>query len=79
MLGALDPPPIGDLSRSNAKATLQTIVSSSFADDLPQDDDPLGESTLKRADERTRTAFLLIASVRSVIAERCTGLRISHK
>jgi len=30
----------------------------------------------KRADERTRTAFLLITSVRSVVAGRCTGLQI---
>ncbi len=32
----------------------------------------------KRADERTRTADLLIASVRSVVAEDCTGLQIPH-
>jgi hypothetical protein len=33
----------------------------------------------QRADERTRTADLLITSVRSVVAERCTRLQISHK
>jgi hypothetical protein len=33
----------------------------------------------KRADERTRTADLLITSVRSVVAERCTGLQILHR
>ena len=32
----------------------------------------------RRADERTRTADLLITSVRSVVAERCTGLQIPH-
>jgi hypothetical protein len=32
-----------------------------------------------RADERTRTAFLLITSVRSVVAEHCTGLQIPHR
>jgi len=30
----------------------------------------------QRADERTRTADLLITSVRSVVAERCTDLQI---
>ena len=34
---------------------------------------------IERADERTRTADLLITSVRSVVAVRCTGLQISHK
>ena len=29
--------------------------------------------------ERTRTADLLITSVRSVVAEECTRLQISHK
>jgi hypothetical protein len=33
----------------------------------------------KRADERTRTADLLITSVRSVVAERCTGVHIPHR
>jgi hypothetical protein len=33
----------------------------------------------KRADERTRTAFLLITSVRSVVAGRCRGLQIPHR
>jgi hypothetical protein len=33
----------------------------------------------RRADERTRTADLLITSVRSVVAERCRGLQIPHK
>jgi hypothetical protein len=33
----------------------------------------------ERADERTRTADLIMASVRSEVAGRCTGLRISHK
>src|SRR5215217_1143458 len=32
-----------------------------------------------RADERTRTADLLITSVRSVVAEGCRGLQIPHK
>ena len=32
-----------------------------------------------RADERTRTADLLITSVRSVVAGRCTRLQMSHK
>ena len=32
----------------------------------------------KRADERTRTAHLLITSVRSVVAECCRGLHIPH-
>ena len=31
-----------------------------------------------RADERTRTADLLITSVRSVVAEGCTSLQIPH-
>src|SRR5215218_1362293 len=34
---------------------------------------------IKRADERTRTADLLITSVRSVVAGRCRGLQIPHK
>src|SRR5215212_1599786 len=33
----------------------------------------------RRADERTRTADLLITSVRSVVAGVCTGLHIPHK
>jgi hypothetical protein len=33
----------------------------------------------QRADERTRTTFLLNTSVRSVVAERCRGLQIPHK
>src|SRR5215217_8466828 len=33
----------------------------------------------QRADERTRTADLLITSVRSVVAGACTGLRIPHR
>ena len=32
-----------------------------------------------RADERTRTADLLITSVRSAVAGRCTGLQIPYK
>jgi hypothetical protein len=32
-----------------------------------------------RADERTRTADLLITSVRSAVAEGCTGLQILHR
>ena len=32
-----------------------------------------------RADERTRTADLLITSVRSVVAGRCRGLQIPHR
>ena len=32
----------------------------------------------RRADERTRTADLLITSVRSVVAERCRGLQMPH-
>jgi hypothetical protein len=32
-----------------------------------------------RADERTRTADLLMTSGRSVVAESCTGLQIPHK
>jgi len=32
----------------------------------------------QRADERTRTADLLITSVRSVVAEGCRGLHIPH-
>jgi len=36
-------------------------------------------SQLVRADERTRTADLLITSVRSVVAERCTALQIPHR
>jgi hypothetical protein len=31
-----------------------------------------------RADERTRTADLLITSVRSVVAVRCTSLQNPH-
>src|SRR5215213_2208235 len=34
---------------------------------------------IRRADERTQTAFLLITSVRSVVASCCTGLQIPHK
>jgi hypothetical protein len=34
---------------------------------------------LTRADERTRTADLLITSVRSMVAEGCTGLQILHR
>ncbi len=33
----------------------------------------------RRADERTRTADLLITSVRSVVAESCRGLQIPYK
>ncbi len=33
----------------------------------------------RRADERTRTADLLITSARSVVAERCTALQIPHR
>jgi hypothetical protein len=33
----------------------------------------------KRADERTRTAHLLITSVRSCVAEGCRGLHFPHK
>jgi hypothetical protein len=32
-----------------------------------------------RVDERTRTADLLITSVRSVVAGRCSGLQIPHR
>jgi hypothetical protein len=32
----------------------------------------------RRADERTRTADLLITSVRSVVAACCTGLQMPH-
>src|SRR5215210_1205516 len=32
----------------------------------------------QRADERTRTAFLLITSVRSVVAGHCMGLQTPH-
>ena len=34
---------------------------------------------VQRADERTRTADLLITSVRSVVAERCTALQIPDR
>jgi hypothetical protein len=34
---------------------------------------------IKRAGERTRTADLLITSVRSVVAESCRGLQIPHR
>jgi hypothetical protein len=34
---------------------------------------------IKRADERTRTADLLITSDRSAVAEGCTGLQFPHK
>src|SRR5215213_1358616 len=37
------------------------------------------EQAKERADERTRTADLLITSVRSVVAERCMGLQTPHK
>jgi hypothetical protein len=33
----------------------------------------------KRVDEGTRTAFLLITSARSEVAEGCTGLHIPHR
>jgi hypothetical protein len=33
----------------------------------------------QKADERTRTADLLITSVRSVVAECCRGVQIPHK
>jgi hypothetical protein len=36
-------------------------------------------SQLERADERTRTADLLITSARSMVAEGCTDLQIPHK
>src|SRR5215217_7349379 len=39
----------------------------------------LQTGTKKRADDRTRTAFLLITSVRSVVAECCTGLQFPHR
>ena len=35
----------------------------------------LAYADFRRADERTRTADLLITSARSVVAERCTGLQ----
>src|SRR5829696_6290296 len=38
----------------------------------------LQNSTFWRAGERTRTADLLITSVRSVVAERCRSLQIPH-
>jgi hypothetical protein len=53
VLGALDPLPMGDFSRSTVRATLPTVASPSFSDEPPHDDDHLGESVLKRADERT--------------------------
>ena len=65
VLGALDPPPIGDFSRSTVGATLPTVASPSFSDEPSHDDDHLGESVLKRADERTRTADLV--SLRVII------------
>jgi hypothetical protein len=34
---------------------------------------------VQRAEERTRTAFLLITSVRSVVAGRCSELQIPHR
>ena len=36
-------------------------------------------SNLGRADERTRTADLLISSVRSDVSGRCTDLQIPHE
>jgi hypothetical protein len=40
---------------------------------------PCKIATKKGADERTRTADLLITSVRSIIAEDCRGVQIPHK
>jgi hypothetical protein len=37
-----------------------------------------GEGQRTEADERTRTADLLITSLRSGVAEGCRGLRIPH-
>jgi hypothetical protein len=37
------------------------------------------KSCKRRADERTRTADLLIRSVRSVVAKGCRGVQIPHK
>src|SRR5215213_7386096 len=34
---------------------------------------------IERADERTRTAFLLITSVRSAVAGSCMSLQIPHR
>jgi hypothetical protein len=34
---------------------------------------------VQRAEERTRTADLLITSVRSAVAECCTGLQFPHR
>jgi hypothetical protein len=38
-----------------------------------------GEEARRRADERTRTAFLLITSVRSSVSGRCRGVQIPHR
>src|SRR5215203_3770492 len=53
------PSSVGDFSRSKVRATLPTVASPSFSDKPPHDDGHLGESVLKRADERTRTADLI--------------------
>src|SRR5215211_3208744 len=53
------PSSVGDFSRSKVRATLRTVASPSFSDKPPHDDGHLGESVLKRADERTRTAYLI--------------------
>jgi hypothetical protein len=47
-------------------SVLSVIVASAYAEK-------------RRADERTRTAFLLITSARSEVAEGCTGLHIPHR
>jgi hypothetical protein len=47
-------------------SVLSVIVASAYAEK-------------RGADERTRTADLLITSVRSVVAGACTALQISHK
>ena len=52
------PLPKGDFSRSTVKATLPMVASPPFLDNEPaRDDGHLGDSVLKRADERTRTAY----------------------
>src|SRR5215217_4992554 len=53
------PSSVGDFSRSKVRATLPTVASPSFSDKRPHDDGHLGESVLRRADERTRTADLI--------------------
>ena|SRR5215208_1047826 len=42
-------------------------------------DDLVQVHKVQRADKRIRTADVLITSVRSVVAEGCTGLQIPHR